>query len=480
MSGKHALPGHIIESPEEVLSTMHKDGKRRWLYPTLSKGNLYLRRKILGWLLIVLFFGLPVAKIGGQPAMFLDIIHRRFVLFGKTFYATDTIILWLFGLTILLIIAAVTAVFGRVWCGWACPQTVYMEFIFRPIDRLIEGKESARRKLDEGPWTGEKIAKKGAKLVVYTLIAAAMAHSFVAYFVSWDQLLVWMQSSPATHWGFFLMMAITTALVVFDFYYFREQMCTIACPYARIQSVLQDRDSMIVSYDSKRGEPRGRRKRGKADEGEVKLVVPAAQGDCIDCGACVRTCPTGIDIRNGLQMECIGCTQCIDACDAIMISVKQPVGLIRYTSENALEGKPTRILRPRVGLYMGLMALVGTLFTLALTSAGGLEVEIFRAPGAPFAALPTGEVSNRVKIRVHNRTDLAQDVRVELVEPEGARVQIVGPPTLTLTPGQMKREEAWVVIPKAAFKDGQVRGRFRVGSGPQLVEEIPFTLLGPK
>jgi cytochrome c oxidase accessory protein FixG len=459
---------------------MHKDGSRRWLYPTLTPGGLHRRRQIVGWVLITLFFGLPIAKIGGEPAMFLDIIHRRFVLFGKIFYATDTLLLWLFGMTLLLGVALFTAVFGRVWCGWACPQTVYMEFIFRPLDRLIEGKEGARRKLDDGPWTGEKIAKKGLKFAIYTLIGAAMAHTFVAYFVSWDQLLVWMQSSPATHWGFFLMMAITTALVVFDFYYFREQMCTIACPYARIQSVLQDRDSMIVSYDPNRGEPRGKRKKSAQAEGEVKLIASQPQGDCIDCGACVRTCPTGIDIRDGLQMECIGCTQCIDACDAIMISVKQPTGLIRYTSENALQGKPSALLRPRVGLYAALMLAVGGLFMLALSHAGGLEVEIFRAPGAPFSVLPTGEVSNRVKIRVHNRLAVAQNVRVELVEPAGARLQIVGPPTLALSPGQMRREEAWVVMPAGAFKDGQVKGRFRVGDTPDAIREVSFTLLGPQ
>jgi cytochrome c oxidase accessory protein FixG len=479
MSGTTGGPGHILTSPDEVLSTMHKDGTRRWIYPTPSPGGLLRRRQLVGWALIVLFFGLPIVKIGGEPAMFLDIIHRRFAIFGGVFYATDTLLLWLFGMTLLLGIALFTAVFGRVWCGWACPQTVYMEFIFRPLDRLIEGKESARRKLDAGPWTGEKIAKKGIKLFAYTLIGAAMSHTFVAYFVSWDQLLGWMHHAPATHWTFFLMMAITTALVVFDFYYFREQMCTIACPYARIQSVIQDRDSMIVSYDPTRGEPRGKRRRAAESEGTVKLVAPP-QGDCIDCGACVRTCPTGIDIRDGLQMECIGCTQCIDACDAIMISTKQPIGLIRYTSENALQGKPSRLLRPRLALYAALMLLVGGLFSMALYKSGGLEVEIFRAPGAPFAILPTGEISNRVKLRVHNRTGLAQNVRVELTAPAGGRLQIVGPPTLELVPGQLRREEIWIVLPRAAFHDGQVQGHFRILGGPKNTRELAFTLLGPQ
>jgi cytochrome c oxidase accessory protein FixG len=321
------------------------------------------------------------------------------------------------------------------------------------------------------------VFKKGAKLAIYTVIGSAMAHTFVAYFVGWHQLLIWMQGPPSTSWTFFLMMAFTTALIVFDFYYFREQMCTIACPYARIQSVLQDADSLIVSYDPTRGEPRGKRRRDAA--GGVKIVVPP-QGDCIDCGACVRTCPTGIDIRDGLQMECIGCTQCIDACDAIMISVNQPVGLIRYTSERALQGAAVRLLRPRVGLYAGLMLLAIGLFTMAVMSAGGLEVEIFRAPGAPFAVLPTGEVSNRVKLRVHNRTGVAQNVRVELTEPAGARLQIVGPPILELVPGQMRREEIWIVMPRDAFHDGEVKGHFRVSGDAQNTRQLIFTLLGPQ
>ncbi|RMF65280.1 MAG: cytochrome c oxidase accessory protein CcoG, partial [Bacteroidetes bacterium] len=370
----------VLEAPEEVLTTLTREGKRKWLYPVPSEGRFTRWRRRVAWVLILLYLALPLIPINGRPAVLLDFVHREFALFGIIFYPTDTVLLMLSLILVILVVVLGTALLGRVWCGWACPQTVYMEFVFRPIERLIEGKEHVRKRRDEGPWTWDKIWRKTVKLGVFLLISLVLAHTFVAYFVGWDNLLMWMTEPPTRHWMFFVMMALTTGLVLFDFGYFREQMCTITCPYARMQSVLLDPDSLIVSYDPNRGEPRGK---GKKREG---------LGDCIDCFACVRTCPTGIDIRDGLQMECIACTQCIDACDAIMDRIGKPRGLIRYTSENALAGKPTRIFRPRVVLYTALLAVVASLFVLTLVNRAPYDLDVGRSVGEPYTLLPDGRV----------------------------------------------------------------------------------------
>ncbi|ARA92131.1 cytochrome c oxidase accessory protein CcoG [Rhodothermaceae bacterium RA] len=457
----------VLESPEAVLSTLDREGNRRWIYPVPSKGRFYRRRLVVGWALIALFVALPLLRIGGHPAVLLDVVRREFYLFGAAFYPTDTFLLLLLAVGLGLGIVLFTALLGRVWCGWACPQTVYLEFVFRPIERLIEGKEHVRKRRDEGPWTFDRLWRKSLKFIIYLILSLALAHVFVSYFVGWDRLLTWMQGSPFEHWGFFVMMAFTTALILFDFGYFREQMCTITCPYARFQSVLLDPDSLIVSYDEQRGEPRGK---GKKREG---------LGDCIDCFACVRTCPTGIDIRDGLQMECIACTQCIDACDEIMDRVGKPRGLIRYTSERALAGERTRIVRPRTVIYTLLMLVVGTLFTVALVSRGQYDVNVVRAQGEPFVVLPDGQIANRLRFRVRNQTPKATAFTIDVAAPSGARVQPVGVMPVPLEAGQMSRFEAWIIVPPEAFTNGTVESTLVVTFDDGTVEEMTFPLLGP-
>ncbi len=462
----------ILESPEEVLTTLRKDGRRRWMYPTLSKGIYWKWRAVVGWALIVLFMALPVVHIGGKPAVLLDVMHREFTFFGLTLYATDTVLLMLGMISVFLGVIFATALMGRVWCGWGCPQTVYMEYVFRPIEALFEGNANKRRRQDDRELTFALAARKGAKWLVFSLISLVLAHTFVAYFVGWESLIAWMTGPPAEHWGFFVMMALTTGLMLFNFGWFREQMCTIACPYARLQSVLMDRDSLIVSYDEGRGEPRGRRSKAQA--------ATLALGDCVDCGACVRTCPTGIDIRQGLQMECVSCTQCIDACDAIMVKTGQPVGLIRYTSLNALENTRPRIVRPRMAGYTVALVVMVSLFTVALLGRESVDINLSRVPGAPFVEMPSGEIANRVRFRVHNRTGADDTFRIAVTEPQGARVNVVGNPALELSDGQMTHIDAWVVIPKGAFGGNKAtEGAFKVSADGGDHKSANFTLLGP-
>ncbi|NBC17616.1 MAG: cytochrome c oxidase accessory protein CcoG [Bacteroidetes bacterium] len=457
----------ILDSPEEVLTTLTKEGERKWIYPTPSKGYFYKWRLIVGWALIALFLALPLIPINGRPALLFDVLQREFAIFGFVFYPTDTLLLLLLAISVAIGIILFTALLGRVWCGWACPQTVYLEFVYRPIERLFEGKEHVRKRRDEGPWTWDKAWRKGAKLSTYLVISLILSHSFVAYFVGWENLIRWIQSPPTENWGYFVMMAFTTGLVMFDFTYFREQMCTITCPYARFQSVLLDPDSLIVSYDEDRGEPRGR---GKKRDG---------LGDCIDCYACVRTCPTGIDIREGLQMECVACTQCIDACDDIMDKMGFEPGLIRYTSEHELEGKKTRWLRPRTMLYSGLLVVLLSAFTLVLANRGAYDVNVGRSVGEPFMELPDGQIANRLRFRVHNQTAEATSFRISVVAPDGAEARIVGTQPITLEPQEMTRTEAWIVVPPDAFEDGSREGTFRLTFDDGTTHDVSFMLLGP-
>ncbi len=467
----------ILDSPVEVLSTLTREGERKWIYPTLERGRFYKPRLWLGWFLIVLFVALPLIPINGQPAVLIDFIHREFALFGLIFYPTDTLLLLLSMFGTIIGIFLFTALLGRVWCGWGCPQTVYMEFVFRPIERWLEGKEHVRKRRDEGPWTWDKIWRKSVKHSLYLLISLALAHVFVSYFVGWDNLIYWMQQSPREHWGFFVTMALTTGLILFDFGYFREQMCTIACPYARFQSVLIDPNSLIISYDENRGETRAKRSKKKIRDEEAGLIP--MKGDCIDCFACVRTCPTGIDIRDGLQMECIGCTQCIDACDTIMDKISKPRGLIRYTSENELAGQTTRWWRTRTVLYTVLGLFVAVIFTGVLLSRSSYDVNVGRVVGAPFTELPDGRIANRLRFRVRNQQPYAATFTIEAVSPGEAEIRIVGVSPITLEPQEMKRTEAWIVTPRTSFTDDTVEGVFRLTFEDGTVEEVTFPLLGP-
>lgn len=460
---------------------IHSDDDRRWLYPEPSRGRFWSWRLAVAWLLIAAFTALPLIPIGGHPAILLDVLERRFILFGAVFHATDMFYLTLFGLTVLSLVGLLTALLGRVWCGWGCPQTVYLEFVFRPIERLFEGSANERKRRDEGPWTFEKFWRKALKHSAYLAVALGLAHTFLAYFVGWERLVVWMTTSPLEHSGGFLTVTITTGLILFDFGYFREQMCVTVCPYAKLQSVLLDDDSMIVSYDPNRGEPRGRRSREQREE--EKNGVELDLGDCIDCGACVRTCPTGIDIRDGLQLECVSCTQCVDACDDIMDRIGKPRGLIRYTSENALEeDEETRLVRPRVVVYALLFVLAAGSLGVVLSSLESVEVDMRRPQGASFRQMGEagGDIANRVEFRIRNNTSETARYEIEATDPPRTRLKWIGTSAPTVEAGELGRTSAWVVIPVDAFRGGRVEATFEVRTEGERVEVDSVTLLGPR
>ena len=326
-----------IAPQEELLYSMSADGKRRFMHPVVHKGQYWRIRRILAWALMVLFFALPLIPVGGYPAVFMDIASQRTHLFGSTFHPTENLVLAAFGFGVVVTVLFVGSTFGRVWCGFGCPQTVYLEFLYRPIEAFLEGGPANQKRLNAQPWNARKLRVKAAKWGIFAVISLVMATNFVAYFTSWSALLPGVLHHPAQWTGPLFAIAFVGAAILFDFGWFRDQMCAIACPYGRLQNVLSDPDTLVVAYDSARGEPRTR----------AREQAPGL-GACVDCGACVAACPTGVDIRRGLQVECIGTAQCVDACDEVMLKLGRPTGLIKFTSVRAQKGGRQRLDRKSV------------------------------------------------------------------------------------------------------------------------------------
>jgi cytochrome c oxidase accessory protein FixG len=379
---------------DEHASSLRSDGSRNYVHPADVKGRFTRLRYIIFAVLIAIYVALPFVKVGGHPAVFMDIVNRKFYLFGAVFNAQDFWLMFFLlsgvGLTLLM----VTAIKGRLWCGYACPHTVFLEGVFRRIERFIEGPRAQRLRRNAAGLTFDSAWRKLLKHAIYIVIALLLSHVFISYFVSLPSLVDMVQESPAKHPTAFTWVVVMSAILWFNFAWFREQLCLIICPYGRLQSAMTDRDTMVIGYDFNRGEPRG-----KASD--------PSNGDCIDCKRCVVVCPTGIDIRNGLQMECVGCAACVDACDEIMEKVDRPTGLVRYDSLNGLEGKSKRVRRPRLYFYGGIATLwlVGAAF--AFNQSSEFEANVLRHEGAPFAVVD-GQVRNSVRIHLVNKTSKRQ------------------------------------------------------------------------
>lgn len=455
-----------------VLPTLNADGTRRRVRPKLYDGVLLRRRRVVAYGLMLTFIALPLIHLGGRPLVLLDVTGRQFTLFGRTFLATDGVLLMLLLLAIFVGILLLTALVGRAFCGWSCPQTVYMEFLFRPIERLLEGDRNAQLRLDRGPPSVRRIVKNA----LFVVLSVFVANVFLSYFVGVRTLATWVTSSPLAHPIGFVVMGVTSALVFFDFSYFREQMCTVVCPYARLQAALVDRDSLIIGYQDSRGEPRHK---GKPRTGD---------GDCIDCSACVVACPTGIDIRDGLQLECIACGQCVDACNTIMPKVGKAPDLIRYASQRTLAGGARRLLRPRVIAYSILTLLLVFGLVLAGSARRDVDVTVLRGIGAPFA-LVGGDVQSQIRVKVEDHAGEQRRYRIQLFVPKGegrapiesvgARAIVAENPIVVPALGRLTTS-LFVLTPPAAFERGTLPIVVRVEPEGGAPVDVPYRLLGPE
>jgi cytochrome c oxidase accessory protein FixG len=454
---------------EDLLYSLSADGKRKFMHPTVRKGRFWKIRRAIAYGLFAVFVALPLITVGGHPALQFDIAARQTHVFGGTFYPTDNLILVAFGFGLIVTVFFVGSTFGRMWCGFACPQTVYLEFLFRPIEAWLEGGPVNQRRLNLAPWNTRKLAIKAAKWSIWSLVALGMSSTFVAYFTGWGPLVRGLASDPRAWTGPLAVIGFVAGAIVFDFGWFRDQMCTIACPYGRLQSVLVDQDTILVAYDEQRGDPKVR----LVDRGPGVLA-----GDCIACKRCVSACPTGTDIRRGLQSECIGTAQCVDACEEVMLQQGKPIGLIKYTSEREQQGGTQRIWRLRNVAYLALMAVAwGTLTFLLVTRADAL-VEFRRGGREPYRLLPTGEVANQQRVRVTNQRPETQRFTIEVVSPPGATL-ILSESPITVEPDSLVTINAVATVPRGIFTDGQAEIRYRVRSDRGFDQEVTFVLLGP-
>jgi cytochrome c oxidase accessory protein FixG len=444
----------------ETASTIRPDGSRRFVQPADVRGRFTIARKWTGILLLLIYVALPWIPINGNPAVFLDLPNRQFHFFGLTFVTQDVWLAFFLISGLGFALFYVTALLGRIWCGWACPQTVFLDIV-RRIERVIEGDSRARHRIDA---QGGSMRRFIARLA-YGVFAFLLAHLFLAYSVSIPRVYEMMGHSPGENWGAFVFVFAVTGALWFDFAWFREQFCIVMCPYGRLQSALIDNDSLVIGYDPGRGEPRG------------KKGTPGA-GDCVDCRRCVQVCPTGIDIRQGLQMECIGCTSCVDACDAVMDKIGRPRGLIRYDSMHGLAGKTRRILRPRIFLYTALLLLGAAAMTLGLATLKPATVSLTRVTGIPYV-VESGVVRNQFILRMLNKRNAAVSYRVQIVSAPSS-LQFSGVEGgIELQPLGEAQRTVVVTIPQADLKK-ELPLEFRITSADgSTVLEKRATFVGP-
>ena len=399
------------------LATVTDDGKRKWVYPKKPSGKFYNARTIVSFFLLAFLVVVPFIKVNGHQFLLFDFLNRNFILFGIPFGPHDFHLFVLAMISIIVFIILFTVVFGRIFCGWACPQTIFMEMVFRKIEYWIEGDARDQRKLDAEEWNGKKLFKKGLKNFIFFILAFIIAHIFLSYIISMDKVISIISQPPSAHLTGFVAIIAFSLIFYWVFAFFREQACTIVCPYGRLQGVLLDQDSIVIAYDHKRGEPRGKIKRGE---------VQSDKGDCIDCHLCVDVCPTGIDIRNGIQLECVNCTACIDACDEVMVKINRPKKLIKYASLNGIENKTKFKITPRMMLYSVILVVLLGILGYLLSIRTDYSVNVLRTPGMLFQEQPNGKVSNVYDLNIVNKTFNETPVQIKLESPADGELKLVG------------------------------------------------------
>jgi len=476
MSAPHPEP---VVKPDwsdfrDHLSTADQEGRRQWLYPRRPRGRYYRARSWLSLLLLGIMFAGPFIKINGNPLLMINVVERKFSVLGVIFWPQDNLVFALGFLLFLMGIAVFTAAFGRLWCGWTCPQTVLMEMVFRRIEYWLEGDAPQQRALDGAPWSARKILIKTFKHGIFLALSFVIGNTLLAYIIGIDALETLVTDDPRRHLAGLGFMVLFTLVFYGIFARFREQACTFICPYGRLQSTLLDENSIVVAYDYKRGEQRGKWRRRETVEARRQRQA----GDCIDCHNCVTVCPTGIDIRNGTQMECVNCTACIDACDEVMDRIGRPRGLIRFASLNGIERGERLRLTGRIVAYCGILLLLGGGLAALLVTRSDVDATLLRAPGSLFQATPEGKISNLYLLKLTNKTHHDIPVELRLLGIEG---------TLRVLGGQLqlpaeKQTEASVLVEIAPGKllSGSTPISVGVFSGDRELDRIKTAFIGPR
>jgi len=456
------------------IATADSEGRRKWIYPRKVNGRWFRWRTGFSYLLLAIMFAGPFVRIHGNPLLLMNIIDRKFVILGHIFWPQDMI---LFAISMLVIVVSVivfTAAFGRLWCGWACPQTVMMEMVFRKIEYFIEGDAHEQRALNAAPWTAKKISKKIFKHAVFCALSFLVGNVLLSYIIGTEALFQIITDNPSSHIQGLTFMILFSLLFYGIFARFREQACTFVCPYGRLQSALLDENSIVVAYDHKRGEKRAPLKQGQPSA----LRKQTGLGDCVSCRQCVSVCPTGIDIRDGTQMECINCTACIDACDAVMDKIERPRGLIRYASLNGIERGERLRFTPRLAGYTVVLFVLASVLAFMIFTRADIEATFLRAPGSMFQQTPDGHFSNLYSVKVFNKTSREMPVELKLENIEG-NLRVVGS-SLDLPPQKLAESAVVVELAPAQMRSGSTPVIIGVYTGGKRVQTIKTSFVGPR
>ncbi len=460
----------IDEEYRNSIATVDQQGKRIWVYPKKPTGNFHTWRIVVTTFLLGVLFTGPFIKIGGQPFLLLNIFERKFVVLGQAFWPQDFVLLAITLITFFVFIILFTVVFGRVWCGWMCPQTLFMEMVFRKIEYAIEGDAAAQRRLDKAPWDSEKLVKKVGKHFIFLLISLLIAHTVMAYLIGIEKTWSIIQHSPSENLAGFLGLIAFTGVFYGVYARFREQACIAVCPYGRLQGVLLIKDSIVVAYDWLRGEPRSHLKKKKT---EVKT------GDCIDCKLCVHVCPTGIDIRQGTQLECVNCTACIDACDEVMLKIGKPKGLIRFASYNSIKDGIQKIITPRVIGYSAVLVLLLGVLSFTLATRTDVETTMLKVPGTLYQRSTDGYITNLYNVEFINKTFESISLEVKIESPATATLERADGKNIIIPEEGMVKGIFFIRIPEADVTNARTAVKVGIYQQGKRIETLKVKFIGP-
>jgi cytochrome c oxidase accessory protein FixG len=458
------------EEFRDSIATVDAEGKRLWVYPKKPSGRYHSYRIIVTIVLLGILFAGPFIRIKGEPFLLLNVFERKFVILGSVFWPQDFFLLALLLITFFVFIILFTVVFGRIWCGWACPQTLFMEMVFRKIEYWIEGDANRQRKLDQSPWNAEKIRKKGLKHLIFISIAILIAHTVMAYLIGVDQVKEIVMTSPMENLSGFIGLVAFTGIFYWVFAFFREQACVAVCPYGRLQGVLLDKKSIVIAYDWIRGEPRGKIR---------KNSDVTNQGDCIDCKLCVHACPTGIDIRHGTQLECVNCTACIDACDEVMLKVDKPTGLIRYASYDSIAEKKQNLFTNRVKAYSAVLIILISILSVALLNRSEVETTILKVPGQLYQRQDNGRISNLFTLQFVNKTNNDMEISLKIPAIPEATISRVGGDEMVVPANELSEGIYFISLPDAQLTGMQTEIMVEIFGNGEKIENQTIKFLGP-